>query len=147
MTVPARHSERLANEGVTGGIIKGFYRVYDQLGYGFLEKAYCNALALELTALGLSFVREAPLDVFYKACKVGHFRADFIVEGCVVVEVKASHSLVEADSQQLLNCLRAATLETGLLLHFGPKARFKRIFFENPLKRSVGPRENSEEGR
>lgn len=139
--------ERLANEGITGHIIKGCYRVYDQLGYGFLEKAYCNATALEFAALGLSFVREAPLEVFYKGCKVGHFRADFIVEGRVVVEIKASRALVDADSHQLLNCLRAATLETGLLLHFGPKARFKRIFFENRLKRSVIPRENSEEGR
>jgi len=142
-----RPNARLTHENVTGRIIKGFYRVYDQLGYGFLEKAYGNALALELTALGLSFVREAPLEVFYKGCKVGHFRADFIVEKCVVVEVKASRCLVDADSRQLLNCLRAATLETGLVLHFGTKARFKRILFENRLKRSLILQDNSKEDR
>ena len=137
MTARAPLTRRLTNEGVTDRIIKAFYRVYDGLGYGFLEKVYGNALALELTEQGLSVAREVPIDVFYRGNKIGHYRADFIVEQCVIVESKASRSLIEDDRRQLLNCLRATKLETGLLLHFGPKPSFRRLFVENPTKTSL----------
>jgi GxxExxY protein len=105
---------------ISGG---AFYRVYNGMGYGFLESPYRNALARELTKAGVSFEREVPIDVWYDGEKVGHFRADFLVEGRVILEVKASQVITEADRKQLLNYLRGSSIEVGLLLHFGPNAR------------------------
>lgn len=119
---------------ITGRTIRCFYGVYDHLGYGFLEKTYCNSLAYEFADAGLTFAREEPIDVFFKGRKVGHYRADFIIEGCVVIEAKASRSLTNEDWRQLLNCLRATKLDAGLLLHFGPRANFKRLAYANHLK-------------
>ena len=119
---------------LTGKIINAFYQVYDGLGYGFLESVYRSALALELASQGLVSVREAVADVFYKGTKVGHFKADLIVEQRVVVEVKASKTIGEEDEKQVRNYLRATNLEVALLLHFGPKANFRRSVFENGRK-------------
>jgi GxxExxY protein len=117
----------LLEGALSGAIIRAFYRVYDNLGYGFLESVYCAALAQELTQDGIEFVREAAVDVFYKGTRAGHFRADFLVEGRVIVEAKASELLTEAHRKQLLNWLAASDIDVGLLLHFGPKARFARV--------------------
>ena len=128
---------KLADAELTGRIINAFYAVYDELGYGFLESTYCNAFAYELTQRGLSVAREVPIEVFYKTVRVGYYRADQIIEGRVVVEAKATRSLEHADWRQLLNVLRGTRLEVGLLLHFGPKASFKRLVFENRRKRAL----------
>src|SRR3954462_10504309 len=88
-------ADMLIDGDITGLIINAFYKVYDELGYGFLESVYANALAIELTRLGLSFVREAQVDVFYKGIKVGHYRADFVIEGRVVLELKACRAIDE----------------------------------------------------
>ena len=111
---------------ITGAIIRAFYRVYNRLGFGFLESVYCEAFAIELESQGLSFEREAKIDVFYDGQRIGHFKADFLVEQRVVVEVKSTEHLAYASERQLLNALRASTKEVGLLLHFGPKPVFKR---------------------
>jgi GxxExxY protein len=111
-----------------------FYRVYNGLRFGFLESVYRNALSKELTRAGVSFDREVPVDVWYDGEKVGHFRADFLVEGRVILEVKASLALTDADRKQLLNYLRGSRVEVGLLLHFGPKPSIKRIIFTNDQK-------------
>src|SRR6476661_4731278 len=121
----------MLHEETTNSIISSFYAVYDVLGYGFLEAVYCNALEIEFTARGLKFIREAPIDIYYKGARVGHYRADFLVEEEVVVEVKASRALDESNRAQTLNCLRGSKTEVALLLHFGPKPAFKRIFYEN----------------
>ena len=122
---------RLLHEDLTRAIISAFYEVYNTLGYGFLESVYTRALFSELTRRGLHVQREAMLDVFYKGECVGSFRADMFVEYRVVLEIKASTWLVEADRNQLLNYLRSSCLEVGLLLHFGPRPRFKRVVAEN----------------
>ncbi|MGH9886908.1 MAG: GxxExxY protein, partial [bacterium] len=119
-------SESFVEERITEIILRVFYRVYNRLGFGFLESVYCAALAIELEAEGLSFVREASIDVYYGARQVGHFRADFLVEGRVVVEVKASERLIDAHRKQLINVLRSSKTEVGLLLHFGPRPTFER---------------------
>ena len=124
---------------LTGTIIRLFYRVYNRLGYGFLESVYCRALAIEFEAAGIRFVREAPIDVWYEGTRVGHYRADFLVEDRVIVEVKACEVLTQAHREQLLNCLSCSTLEVGLLLHFGPKARFKRLVHSNTRKSNLPP--------
>lgn len=121
----------------TGEVIRLFYRVYDRLGFGFLESVYANALAHELAAAGVPFEREVPVDVWYDGVRMGYYRADFIVASRVVLELKATALLSDADGRQLLNCLRCTRLEVGLLLHFGPKAAFDRKFYTNDRKRDL----------
>jgi GxxExxY protein len=139
MEIPRRRI-RLLEEETTDIILRLFFRVYDRLGYGFLESVYCAALALEFEKEGISFVREGALDVWYEGRMVGHFRADFVVRGRVVVEVKATKLLHDVDQSQLLNCLRASNLEVGLLLHFGPRAAFKRLIHTNDRKPNLPSR-------
>lgn len=115
--------------------IGAFYRVYNGMGFGFLESVYRNALAKELSKAGVTFEREVPVDVWYDGDKMGHFKADFLVEGRVILEVKASIVLTEADRKQLLNYLRGSSVEVGLLLHFGPKPVVQRILYTNDRKR------------
>jgi len=119
---------------LTNRSIGAFYRVYDALGFGFLESVYKNAVAKVLTDRGMRFEREVPIDVYFEGEPVGHYRADFLVEGCVILEVKASQAITDADTKQLLNYLRATRAEVGLLLHFGPKPLVQRRVFENSRK-------------
>ena len=121
--------DELLERRLTGAIIASFYRVYDELGFGFLESVYVAALLVELTARGIRAQREALIDVYYRGVEVGHFRADLLVEGKVIVEIKASLAISEADRKQVLNYLRGTSLELGLLLHFGPKASFQRLIY------------------
>ena len=118
-------------------LLWAFYRVYDRLGFGFLESVYKNAFARELEKLGIAFEREVAIDVWYDGVRIGHFRADFLVDGKIIVEMKASQALIEADRKQLLNYLRASEIEVGLLLHFGPKPIHQRMVYSNTNK---GPR-------
>ena len=134
MTNPTPLDPELLHADVTGDIIAAFYAVYDELGYGFLESVYCAAFAVELERRGLDFSRESPIDVYYKGVRVGHFRTDFRIAEVVLVEIKASKSLTDADSKQLLNGLRSTVLEVGLLLHFGPRPAFRRLVFGNERK-------------
>mgnify|MGYP001567567464 CR=1 FL=1 len=87
---------------ITGQIIKAFYKVYNTLGYGFLEKVYENALAIELTQQGYSVVQQAPLKVYYNGHLVGEYYADLLVEDKVIVEMKAVESLTNQHYAQLL---------------------------------------------
>jgi GxxExxY protein len=88
---------------------------------------YRNALALELRERGLAVLVETPIEVFYKGIQVGFYRMDLLVDHRVAVEVKATEMLAPTAKRQLLNYLRAATLDVGLLLHFGPEPRFHRL--------------------
>jgi len=108
-------------------IIKSFYATYNELGYGFLESVYRNALAGELRELGMHVVLEAPTEVLFRGRSVGMFRVDVIVDGCVIVELKAGAQLGPTDKRQLLNYLRSTRLDVGLLLHYGPKPSFQRV--------------------
>jgi GxxExxY protein len=127
---PARR--RLLRADITREIIGAFYEVYNTLGYGFLEAVYSRAMYIELTRRGLHVQREVMIDVYYKGEPVGKYRVDLLVEYGVVVENKATRWLVESDRDQLQNCLRCSSLEVGLLLHFGPRAKFHRMFAPNP---------------
>ena len=125
----------LKHENLTGHIINAFYKVYNELGYGFLEKVYENALALELESMGLRVGRQRPLKVYYLGRQVGDYYADLIVEGLVIIELKCAETLCEAHEAQLLNYLKATDIEVGLLLNFGPKPAFRRKIFTNDKKR------------
>ena len=118
-------------------IIKAFYKVYNTLGYGFLEKAYRNALAIELRKLGLEAIQEARIAVYYGGEVVGEYFADLLVDGAVIVELKAVKRLSEEHEAQLLNYLKATRFEVGLLLNFGPKPEIKRRAFDNSRKGSM----------
>lgn len=124
----------LLEHELTRQIIGGFYNTYDRMGYGFLEPVYRNSLTHVLTRAGLSVEREALIDVWFDGIRVGHYRADLLVEGKVVVELKAIERLVLANRKQLMNYLRASKLEVGLLLNFGPKAQFERVVYSNSTK-------------
>ena len=124
----------MLHEGITDKVLKGYYNVYNTLGYGFLEKVYENALYLELISFGLKCERQQPIDVFYKNNKVGNYFADIIVENTVILELKAADSIAEEHEFQLINYLKATDIEVGLLLNFGKKPEFKRKIFTNDRK-------------
>jgi GxxExxY protein len=132
---------KLLHADTTGVIIAAFYRVYDTLGAGFLESVYANALTHELRKRGVGVEREVAIQVWYDRVPVGVYRADVLVNGCVVVELKATRSLSSAAYRQLLNYLRGTELQVGLLLHFGPTASFRRVVATGELSASrSGPR-------
>lgn len=123
---------------VTGQILKAFYTVYNELGYGFLEKIYENAMAIELRKLGLSVAQQAPITVFYDGHIVGEYSADLLVEDKVIVELKAARAIADDHEAQLLNYLKATEYEVGLLLNFGPKPEQRRKIYDNELKKRSG---------
>ena len=122
---------------LTETIIGIFYKVYKNLGYGFLEKVYENAMMLELNELGLHCEKQKPISVFYKSLNVGEYFVDIIVDDKVIIELKAASGLLEEHEAQLLNYLKATEIEIGLLLNFGKKPQLKRQIFENKYKKSV----------
>ena len=125
------------HQNLTEKIIRAYYNVYNELGYGFLEKVYENAFMIELKSLGLNCEKQKPISVSFKGYNVGEYFADIIVENKVIIELKAAEGLVEEHEAQLLNYLRATVIEVGLLFNFGKKPQFKRQIFENIYKKSV----------
>jgi len=129
---------QLKHGEITDKILYAFFKkVYHRLGYGFLEKVYENALTGELRRMGLKVEQQVKIDVFYEGEIVGEYFADIVVEDVVIVELKASRSLLSEHEAQLLNYLRATPYEIGLLLNFGPKAEFRRKSFDNDHKLSI----------
>ena len=115
-------------------VLKAFYKVYNTLGYGFLEKVYESALAIELRQMGLRVDRQVPLKVYYGQQVVGEYFADLVVENKVILELKATETIVQANVNQLQNYLKATEIEVGMLLNFGYKPEFKRKVFSNSRK-------------
>lgn len=125
----------LLHKEITDHIIKAFYAVYNELGFGFLEKVYENALLNELRSNDIFCEKQFPVKVYYNGALVGEYFADIIVENRVIVELKAAESIVEEHELQLINYLKATEIEVGLLLNFGKKPAFKRKLFTNELKK------------
>jgi GxxExxY protein len=128
----------MIEEELTGKIIKIFYKVYNTLGYGFIEQIYHNAMIIELSAAGMNVETEKPVAVYYDGKVVGNFEADLVVEEKVILEFKAKEAVHEAHEAQLINYLRATNIEIGLLLNFGRKPDFKRKYFSNKNKQLDG---------
>jgi GxxExxY protein len=124
----------LLHQALTDVIIKTFYEVYNELGYGFLEKVYQNSLYLELKNKGYNVEAQKRIIVYYKGIEVGEYFADLIVENTVILELKAADCIVKDFENQILNYLRATDCEVGLLLNFGKKPEFKRKIYENNRK-------------
>jgi GxxExxY protein len=121
-------------ENITEKIIQGFYKVYNTLGYGFLEKVYENALVIELKKLVLQAIQQEAINVYYEKENVGEYYADILVNGLIILELKAVDSLKEEHCKQLQNYLKATQKELGLLLNFGKKPDLKRIILTNNNK-------------
>ncbi|WP_329804821.1 GxxExxY protein [Flavobacterium facile] len=123
----------LYNE-LTSLILKTYYEVYNELGYGFLEKVYQNALLIELKNKGLEVTPNKKIKVYYKGENVGDYYADIIVNDTVVLELKAAEYIIDQFESQLLNYLKGTDCEVGLLLNFGKKPEFRRKIYENKRK-------------
>jgi GxxExxY protein len=120
---------------ITDKVIACFYKVYNGLGYGFLEKVYENALMIEMQNAGLWRTQQAAVKVYYEEQEVGSYFADILVEKKVIVEVKAGHGqIIQAHESQVFNYLKATNFEVGLILHFGEKPTFRRVVFSNDFK-------------
>ena len=116
-----RHAE------VTRAIIGCFFEVYRELGYGFSEAVYRRALRIVIRAAGLNVIEEVPLSVRFRGEVIGRFYADLVVDGVVLVEIKAAAHVDNYAVAQLLNYLKAAGGGVGLLLNFGREPAFKRL--------------------
>ncbi|HYM76624.1 MAG TPA: GxxExxY protein [Candidatus Dormibacteraeota bacterium] len=127
-----KHSE------LTEKIIGIFYDVYNELGYGFLESTYAEAMVIALKDAGLAVDREVPVPVWFRGRKAGQYFADLTVEGTILLELKTARSLEKAHEAQLLHYLRATDIEVGLLLNFGVRPQFRRFLFDNERKKIRG---------
>jgi len=122
------------NAAVTSQVIGIFYDVANELGHGFVESVYRRSMFIALGQAGLRVEQEVAVPVSFRNMNVGIFHADLIVEGKVILELKVAEDVVKAFELQLLNYLRATTLETGLILAFGQRAKLKRIVMSNSRK-------------
>ena len=110
-------------------IIECAKRIHRQLGPGFLEKVYKNAMVVELRKLKLNFETEKLIQVLYDGIVVGEYRTDIIVEGRLILELKATQDLSIANEVQLVNYLTSTQIDDGLLINFGAdKLQFKRKY-------------------
>ena len=107
-------------ENLTETIIGCAYKVYNTMGYGFLESVYENCLLIELKKSGLQALSQKEINVFYNAMIVGNFKADIIVEDTVILELKSVKTLAKAHEVQLFNYLTATRKPVGLLINFSP---------------------------
>lgn len=124
-------------EEITSKIIGAFFKVYNTLGYGFLEKVYENALKLELVKLGFKVEQQKNIRVFYEGFEVGSYFGDLIVNDIIILELKAAENFCEEHEAQLLNYLKATDKEVGLLFNFGKEAKFIRKVYSNENKKSA----------
>jgi GxxExxY protein len=113
----------------TYAIIGAAMEVHKELGSGFLEAVYQEALTLEFDRRHITYVGQLELPIFFKGIRLAaHYRADFVCFGEIVVEIKALEKLGSVEAAQLLNYLKASDLEIGLLLNFGaPSLEYKRF--------------------
>jgi len=123
------------HQRLTEQIIKCFYEVYNQLGYGFLEKVYEHSMLIELEKNGLYAQSQVPVKVHYKGKLVGDYFADIIVNDLIIVELKAAEAVAEEHELQLINYLKATEMEVGLLLNFGKKPEVRRKIFTSDKKK------------
>jgi len=120
---------------ITDIILKSFYEIYNELGDGFLESVYENALYIVLTGYGLYVEKQTEIPVFFRGNIIGNFKADLIVNEKVIIELKAVRTLDPVHEAQLINYLKATNIEVGLLLNFGRKPEFKRFVYDNKRKK------------
>ncbi|HMA62065.1 MAG TPA: GxxExxY protein [bacterium] len=123
------------HKNLTNKIINGFYSVYNELGFGFLESVYDKAMVIALSENELDVESQVEIDVFFREYNVGIFRAYLIVNDCILVELKAVKQIQDIHKAQILNYLKATKFEIGLLLNFGQKPKVKRYIFDEERKK------------
>ncbi len=112
-------------------VIACAFEVSNRLGSGFLESVYENALCVELQRTGILFEQQKPVNVSYRQEIVGFYVVDILIEGCLLVELKALNQLSRQHDAQVMNYLRATGMKVGLLLNFGtPKLGIRRIVWQ-----------------
>jgi GxxExxY protein len=124
----------LLHKSVTDLILNAFFQVYNDLGYGFLERVYEIAMLMTVREMGLDVNSQVPVAVNFQGKVIGKYRADLVINDLIIVEVKAAKALCEENEAQILNYLKATKYEVGLLLNFGPRPQFKRFVFDNIRK-------------
>lgn len=124
----------LIHQDLTEKIIGIFYEVYNELGHGFLESVYEEAMSIALADQQIFFQRQIAVPVWFRQRQIGDFRADLLIDNKLIVELKAGRAIESAWEKQLLNYLRATQIEVGLLLNFGSSPQFRRLVFENSRK-------------
>jgi len=125
----------LLHKEISEQILAAFYEVQQELGHGFLERVYQNAMYVELkTIRGLDVIAQPKVKVSYKGYQVGDYLPDLIVENKVILELKSAVSLQHDNELQLLNYLKATPYELGFLLNFGKRGEFKRMIYTNENK-------------
>jgi GxxExxY protein len=130
-------------DGQTYSIVGAAMAVHGELGHGFLEAVYCEALSVELAERNISFEREVPLPIRYKGTLLATaYRADFVCFSSVLVELKAIRQISGADEAQVINYLKATNLNRAILLNFGaPSLQYKRFVLN--LHKSAPSADNS----
>ncbi|HVF40079.1 MAG TPA: GxxExxY protein [Gemmatimonadaceae bacterium] len=137
--------EDLIEGELTRSVVGAFFEVYNTMGYGFLEHIYVQAMERELTARGHAVAREVSVPVFYKNEPLGSQRLDIVVDRVLIVEVKSTQVLPPAALRQLYSYLHGTGLTFGLLLHFGPVAKFYRQILTKPRRPNLQSDVPSEE--
>jgi GxxExxY protein len=135
MSTDKNNSESLLHKDITEEIISAYYFVYNELGFGFLEKVYENAMIIELKSRGFKVESQKIVKVHFKDSIVGEYFADIIVDDKIILELKSCEALVPEHEVQLFNYLKATNIEVGLLFNFGKRAAFKRKVFTNDNKK------------
>lgn len=131
MASTTRADLELLHGELTGQIIGAFYDVYNELGHGYLELVYRRAVVIALAERGIRTESERAITIRFRGTIVGEYRADLIVDDRVIVECKVAGSLLPAHETQLLNYLKATGIRVGLILNFGPEARFRRMLMSS----------------
>ncbi len=126
-----KHSE------LSDKIIKVFYEIHNELGYGFSEKIYQKAFGIALRQIGLKVDEQVPIKVYFRGQEVGEYFADMIVNDLILLELKAVAHITEEHEAQLLNYLKSTEMEVGYLMNFGKSAEFKRKVLDNDRKGSL----------
>jgi GxxExxY protein len=131
----AKRETGLVEEALTHSVIRAFYDVHRELGFGFREYLYALALERELVARGHRVDREVGVMVYYRGEPLAWQTLDLIVDEKLVLETKAAERLHPGAMPQLFSYLCATNMEVGLLLHFGREPKFQRVICENRFKR------------
>ena len=139
MNQESRKTGKLRNRELTERIIAAAIRVHRELGPGFLENIYEEGLAVEFALTGIQFIRQKPIALFYKDHQIGEHRLDFLVEGKIIVELKAISALEDIHFAIGRSYLKAANLDDGLLLNFATlPLTIKRFCRELPVQTEHG---------
>jgi GxxExxY protein len=129
----------IAESGLTGSILKSFYKVFNTFGPGLSESIYMNALEFDLVGKGHIVSREVHAPVYCEGRRVGQQRFDMVVDDSVIVEGKSTEKLQLIHVARTKAYIRISKFEVGLLLHFGLKREFQRFFLENKFKPLFNP--------